>query len=81
MPSGEEILEKTLDETAPPNELPFNEQRPRDVEMQSSEPIPEPVCDESEMPVKTPEPTGVEPMVVEEEPQRVYQVIPIEIEV
>lgn len=48
--------------------------------MQWAEPIPKQVGNTPERPVPTGEPTGVEPMEVEEEPQRVQQAIPAEIE-
>lgn len=67
--SSRNILEKIVDETASPTKLSLDWQRPGDVEVPSAEP--EPVCDE---PKRLAEPVGqtkVEPMEVEEEPQRV----------
>lgn len=71
VPSGEDILETTLKEMVSPNEPYLNEQQAGDMEIKSADPIPEQVCDEPEKSARLAEPTGVEPMEVEGEPQRV----------
>lgn len=68
VPSGEDILEKTLKEMVPPKEPSLNEQQAGDMELKSAEPIPKQVCNEPEKSARPAEPTGVEPMEVEEEP-------------
>lgn len=79
--SGGDILEKTADEMAPPNEPSLNEPRPTDVEMPSAELVPESVCDETERSAEPTEPNRVEHMEVEKEPQRVQPAIHPEMEV